>query len=82
MLIVYRCAPGLAGLFSSSLALVLCALLLYFRSIGHLCGFALVAIAAILVTVLGATSIVLGFFSDPVLATRNFYGVIRIPGNS
>src|SRR6185295_352439 len=58
--------------------LVLCALLLYWQMRSEPLVLRIVAIAAILVTVLGATSIVLGFYADNVLASRNFYGVIRI----
>jgi SAM-dependent methyltransferase len=58
--------------------LVLCALLLYWQMRSEPFVLRIVAIAAILATVWGATSIVRGFYSDTVLATRNFYGVIRI----
>jgi spermidine synthase len=58
--------------------LVLCALLLYWQMRSEPFVLRIVAIAAILATVSGATSIVRGFYSNTVLATRNFYGVIRI----
>jgi hypothetical protein len=68
----------LPAYFELPAGLVLCALLMYWQVRPEPVARRAIAIAVTLATVFCATMNVQSFFADTVLATRNFYGVLRV----